>query len=189
MNLTDVEEARLLALTVSGTRLALLTAMGDESTAGTEVAGSGYVRRAPSWGAPAGGQIANSAPVLLIDMPACVTYGWELWSDDGLERRWYGYWSPTVTTWDTGVFTATAHGYVDDEPLIFLPGFVPTGLVALTPYYVRDATANTFAVAAAPGGAALAVAGTGSAAFGRVITVDAGESFEIKTGQLVLTMD
>lgn len=55
----------------------------------------------------------------------------------------------------TDIFTATAHGYVLDQPIVFSAMTGGAGLVAGTTYYARTITANTFQVAAAPGGAAV----------------------------------
>ncbi|MBX4870579.1 hypothetical protein HJA85_27030 [Rhizobium bangladeshense] len=69
----------------------------------------------------------------------------------------------TVTVATPGVFTWTAHGLVDGTPIKFsTTGALPTGLTAGTTYYVVGSTANTFSVAAAPGGSAIATSGTQS---------------------------
>lgn len=64
----------------------------------------------------------------------------------------------------TDVFTATAHGYSNGQPVMFRSaGTIPAGLTAGTKYFIRDATANTFKVALTVGGAAVDIttAGTG----------------------------
>jgi len=55
----------------------------------------------------------------------------------------------------TDVVTSNGHGYVADDPVKFhdLTGGAP--LVEGTTYYARDITANTFKLAAAPGGVAI----------------------------------
>jgi hypothetical protein len=55
----------------------------------------------------------------------------------------------------TDIFTATAHGYVLDQPIVFSGMTGGAGLTAGTTYYARTITANTFQVAAAPAGAAV----------------------------------
>lgn len=66
--------------------------------------------------------------------------------------------TPAVLSW-------LAHGLNNGTPLtLATSGALPTGLVAGTTYYVRDAAANTFSLAAAPGGAAIATSGTQSGA-------------------------
>ena len=68
----------------------------------------------------------------------------------------------TVTAATDDIFTKTAHGLTDTTPVIlsFSSGF--TGITSGTRYFVRDADANTFKLAATSGGAAIdiTVAGT-----------------------------
>ena len=69
-----------------------------------------------------------------------------------------------VFTADSGtdVITSNAHGLVNGETLRFKGGNLPAGLSQVTLYYVRDATTNTFKVAATAGGAAINLASNGS---------------------------
>lgn len=55
----------------------------------------------------------------------------------------------------TDVFTSTAHGYSNGDPIAFssITGGAP--IVAGTTYYARDVTANTFKIAATAGGVAI----------------------------------
>lgn len=63
----------------------------------------------------------------------------------------------------TDVITSTAHGFVDGKVgQCTTTGTLPGGLALLTDYFVRDATANTFKLSAAPGGAAIDITSTGS---------------------------
>ena len=62
----------------------------------------------------------------------------------------------------TDVITANAHGLINGETLRFKGGDLPSGLVQVTLYYVRDVTTNTFKVAATSGGAAINLADAGS---------------------------
>ncbi|MGM4891268.1 hypothetical protein [Tardiphaga sp. 839_C3_N1_4] len=71
----------------------------------------------------------------------------------------------TVTIASPGVFTDTAHGFVGGETISFTTtGALPTGLTAGTTYYVLASglTANSYSVAATPGGAAIATTGSQS---------------------------
>lgn len=67
--------------------------------------------------------------------------------------------TPAVVTWN-------GHGLVAGQPVVFSNegGTLPTGLTAGTTYYVvaGDLTANSFSVAATPGGAAIDTTGAGS---------------------------
>ena len=60
-----------------------------------------------------------------------------------------------------------AHGYSDTQKIVFINGTPPGGLTEGTTYFVRDATTDTFKVAATSGGAAINL--TGAASFGCVV--------------------
>ncbi len=61
--------------------------------------------------------------------------------------------SPTFTN-ATNIVNANAHGLINGTRVVITAtGGIPTGLAVDTNYYVRDATANTFKIAATPGGA------------------------------------
>lgn len=62
----------------------------------------------------------------------------------------------------TDIFTATAHGLVDTTAIWIDAVTLPGGLTAGTLYFVRDATANTFKVAATSGGTAINITSNGS---------------------------
>lgn len=64
----------------------------------------------------------------------------------------------------TNLFTATAHGIIANQPvMIRTAGYTAgTPLLARRVYFARDITANTFAVALTPGGAAIDVTVDGS---------------------------
>lgn len=70
----------------------------------------------------------------------------------------------TVTIAAPGVFTWTAHGLAVDTPVKFsTTGALPTGVTAGTTYYVKTVpSADTFQIAATPGGAAITTTGTQS---------------------------
>lgn len=69
----------------------------------------------------------------------------------------------TVTIAAPAVFTWTAHGLPAGAPIVFsTTGALPTGITAGTTYYVLSPAANTFNVAATPGGAAITTTGTQS---------------------------
>ena len=64
--------------------------------------------------------------------------------------------SPCVVSW-------TAHGLSDNDPVKFsTTGALPTGLTAGTTYYVKAKTADTFQLAATPGGTAKNTSGSQS---------------------------
>jgi hypothetical protein len=72
-------------------KVALVTANGDDATAGTEVTGSSYARQSLTVGAASGGATSNSADLVFSGMPACTVVGVEVWDNAGTPvRLWYG---------------------------------------------------------------------------------------------------
>lgn len=94
-NLTNVAENLMLdALVgtasysaVTPIKLALVTAAGSDSAAGTEVSGGSYSRQNITFAAASGGSISNNAAVTFTSMPACTVVGIELWDSSGTPRR------------------------------------------------------------------------------------------------------
>ena len=76
---------------------------------------------------------------------------------------------PVTFTIATDTATATAHGLLADDEITFAAttGTLPTGLADRTAYYVRSTglTANTFTVAATPGGTAIDLTGTATGSY------------------------
>lgn len=70
----------------------------------------------------------------------------------------------TISNASPGVVTWTAHGLVVNRSVVFTTtGGLPTGLTAGTVYYVKTVpTADTFTVAATPGGTAIVTSSAGS---------------------------
>lgn len=69
----------------------------------------------------------------------------------------------TITNASPGVVTWNAHGFSVDMPVVFsTTGALPTGLTAGVTYYIKSVTANTFTVAASPGGLAINTSSAGS---------------------------
>lgn len=71
-------------------KLALMTANGSDSAAGTEVVGGSYARQSVTLAAAAAGTTSNSGTVTYTAMPACTVVGLEVWNSDGSVRLWYG---------------------------------------------------------------------------------------------------
>ena len=94
-NLPDIIENQLLDALVGTTaysvttpiKLALVTANGSDSAAGTEVTGGSYARQTITFGAASSGQIANNASVTFTSMPACTVVGIELYDSAGSPKR------------------------------------------------------------------------------------------------------
>ncbi|MFI6491230.1 hypothetical protein [Streptomyces sp. NPDC050564] len=98
-NLTNTGENRALdwinGLTATAPttplKVALVTAAGDDATAGTEVTGGSYARKNLTVGAAVSGATTNSADLSWTGMPACTIVGWEIWDSAGTPvRLWYG---------------------------------------------------------------------------------------------------
>ncbi|MFF8589959.1 hypothetical protein ACF061_00725 [Streptomyces sp. NPDC015220] len=72
-------------------KVALVTASGDDATAGTEVTGGGYSRQSLTVAASVGGATANSTDLVWSSMPACTVVGVEVWDSASTPvRLWYG---------------------------------------------------------------------------------------------------
>lgn len=72
-------------------KVALVTANGDDATAGTEVTGGSYTRQSLTVGAASAGATSNSADLVFSGMPACTVVGVEIWDNAGTPvRLWYG---------------------------------------------------------------------------------------------------
>jgi hypothetical protein len=93
----------------------------------------------------------------------------------------------TFTAATTDVISCTAHGLLDGDTIqVSSAGTLPAGLTALTVYYVRDKTTDTFKVALTSGGTAIDITdtGTGTHSFRKSpavasITVDDGVEITI----------
>lgn len=70
----------------------------------------------------------------------------------------------TITIAAPGVITWTGHGLTNDTPVVFsTTGALPTGIVAGTTYFVRNAATNTFELSLTRGGvASITTSGTQS---------------------------
>jgi hypothetical protein len=98
-NLTNTAENRCLdfinGLTATAPttplKVALVTANGDDATAGTEVTGGGYARQSLTVAAAVNGATSNSADLVWTNMPAVTVVGVEIWDSAGTPvRLWYG---------------------------------------------------------------------------------------------------
>ncbi|MEV0237568.1 hypothetical protein [Nonomuraea sp. NPDC050786] len=82
--------------------LALLTAAGSDSSAGTEVVGGSYARQNITLAAASGGATSNTNLVSFVDMPACTVVAVAIYENGG-GRIWHGTLtaSKTVNAGDT----------------------------------------------------------------------------------------
>lgn len=106
-NLPDTIENQLLDALVGTSsysmttpaKLALMTANGNDSTPGTEVAGGSYARQTIAFDAASGGSIANNAVINFTGMPAATVVGIEIYDSAGTPKRLaYGALTANKTT-------------------------------------------------------------------------------------------
>jgi hypothetical protein len=72
-------------------KVALVTANGTDTAAGTEVTGGSYARQELAVAAAVGGATSNSADLIFTGMPAATVVGVEIWDSAGTPvRLWYG---------------------------------------------------------------------------------------------------
>jgi hypothetical protein len=134
------------------------------ATGANELSGSGYARVPCSFNASSGGVRTLSA-VTNFTVGAGHTVRWEgLWQSSTFKGYSPNGGSPKEFMADaaTDVVTVPGHGYVNTDTIVFYGGTVPSPLVEGTVYYVRDATTDTFKVAATSGGAAIDLIGAGA---------------------------
>lgn len=97
-NLTDAAENALVdalfgtAAYTAGTpiKVALVTVIGTDAAAGTEVTGGSYARQTITFNAAAAGAASNSAAINFTGMPACTVVGVDIWNSAGTVRLAYG---------------------------------------------------------------------------------------------------
>lgn len=191
-NLTDYEENRLLDLSVVlGDYVGLLTGLGSDSAAGTEVAGGGYARAAVSFASAASGSKVSNAYHNFMSMPAVTVQGWGIYSAaTSGNRKWYGLFKPRtgVASASGNTVTSVAHGLSDGARVVFQNGYAPAGATASTNYFVVGSTTDTFQIATTSGGSAIDLTADGNVVFGDVLTINAGEVLSIPVGSLVLSL-
>jgi hypothetical protein len=72
-------------------KVALVTANGTDTAAGTEVTGGSYARQNLAVAAASSGATSNSADLVWTGMPAATVVGVEIWDNAGVPvRLWYG---------------------------------------------------------------------------------------------------
>ena len=149
----------------------------NELTGGTPA----YARKAITVNAASAGQRLLNAAVT-FDVPA------------GTTVRWVGFWNSTtfrdcapnggytpknfMSIASSDLVYSEGHGYSDGTTIVFYNGTTPAPLVEGTVYYVRDATTDSFKVAATAGGAAINL--TGATSFGCVVCRIAEEVFALQ---------
>lgn len=99
-SLTDTGENRALDWLTGNTvtapvlplQVALVTVIGSDAAAGTEVVGGSYARQSVTFTASAGGATSNSGTLTWSNMPACTVVGVDVFDSAGSPVRWW--WAP-----------------------------------------------------------------------------------------------
>lgn len=143
-------------------------------TTGTDEISGGspaYARQSVTWNAASGGAV-TAVSDLVFDVAL------------GTTTAWVGFWSavsggtyygstpveaglavPFQARATDDIFTAESHGLVDLQSVVLVDtqgATIPGGFVEGTTYYVRDATVDTFKLAATSGGSAVDVTADGA---------------------------
>lgn len=177
--------------TAAATYVALHT--GDPGETGTnEVSGGSYARQAATWNAASSGISTNDGALSFADMPACTVVAASVWDASSagnmLFAGFLGTGSPKgvfTAEADDDIFTSKGHGLSDTHAVVLyvegLGATIPTGVTAGTVYYVRDATTDTFKLAATSGGSAINITVDGNGGFIKVTpkVVNAADTFQI----------
>jgi hypothetical protein len=190
------------------THVSLFTVVSADGATFTEPVGNAYARvavtnNATNWPAAGSGLKSNGTA---ITFPKATPGGW------GTIRGWgihdaasagnLLFWGllarneeiAVVDDIATNLFKCPGHGFTLDMPVAFqtLPSVaLPTGVVAGTTYYARTITTNSFAVAAAPGGAEIDITVVGGGLVWEDLskTVAAEDTASFAVGELDITQD
>lgn len=196
---TATRNAMLTAEQASSAFVSAHTAFpGDAGS--SEVSGVPYVRQAVAYGAAAGGQMSNSAPIS-IPIPVGNVVTWlGLWTlvAVGVHRANMplggNAGTPFYVSASDDTFRSDGHGLANGDQIVLMDtniGGVPGGFTEGTVYFVRDVAGDTFKLAATSGGAAIDATTDGTGFVTRVTPADftllAG-TIEIAAGQLVANL-
>lgn len=149
------------------THMSLHSAIPDESGSNELSGGSPpYARQATAWAASANGQkLGTNTPAFPV--PPLATVKYIGYFDAASGGNWIGYsvagGSPFAYRVDQAndAINADGHALQNDQLCVFFNGNAPGGLTAGVEYFVINATADTFQVAASQGGAAIVLTSDG----------------------------
>lgn len=143
------------------------------TTGANEISGGApaYARQTITFDEASGGS-SNSSVAPVFDVPASTTIQFVgYWSSPGSPDEFLAF-SPvgnTIIIQDSLVdvtndeIDAVAHGFIDDDQIVFLDGTPPGGLSEGTLYWVISAAADLFQVSATQGGGAITLTNQGDA--------------------------
>jgi hypothetical protein len=93
-------------------KVALVTATGTASAAGTEVSGGSYARQTITFAAASAGAISSNVALTYTSMPACTVTGVDEWDSAGTPiRRWFGNLSASKTVNSGDTFSIASGSY------------------------------------------------------------------------------
>jgi hypothetical protein len=140
------------------------------ATGANELTGGSYARQTATFNAASGGQRLLSASVAFSGLPSC-TVRWVSFWQSGTFRGAVPNGGATprnfVSLASNDTFYSPSHGYSDNQKVVFWQGTVPGGLTAGAVYFVRDASTDTFKIAATAGGTAINL--TSAPSFGCIV--------------------
>lgn len=188
----DAAKAVMLDALLGGGAVQYASLHTAYSTSGAnEVTGGSpaYARKAITYGANSGGA-SDSSVAPTFDAPTGITFGFVGFWSAVTAGTFYGMFplhssanNPKLFTGESldDVVTCIAHGFSDTDTVVVFGDNLPTGLTAGTVYYVRDATTDTFKLAATSGGAAIDLTADGSGEVQRItpITTTAQTEFTL----------
>jgi hypothetical protein len=129
-------------------------------TGANEVSGGtpAYTSKAITYGVSTAGearQIISGATT--FDVPPCTVRWVTVWDSANMLFVSPNGGAPREFSAElaSNVLTVPAHGWADDDPIVFYMSTPPAGLTAGTVYYVINSTVDTFQVSATVGGAAI----------------------------------
>lgn len=120
-NLVTVEANHILDATNGTTayanpttpiKVALNTAVGSASSAGTEVTGGSYARQSITFAAASAEAVSSNAGLTYTNMPACTVTSIDEWDSAGTPiRRWWGTLTASKTVNSGDTFTIASGSY------------------------------------------------------------------------------
>lgn len=178
----------------------LMTAVADpEAGSFTEVTGGSYARQSSSFGtqSPTGSISSTGAitfPTATADWGTVIAFG-VFDADTTGNLLYWGYLGATpvnfTTSGSSDEFLAPAHGYSNDDDVRFEPtpgGSLPSGISAVTTYYVVSASVDTYMAAATQAGVPIDVgAGSGVGVSLTPRTIQTDDTAEFADGAITVT--
>lgn len=152
----------LTAGSIAGTTVGTTQSPGDNTT---KLATTAFVTAAVSaggGGAFRGALLYNSANITGLNLTTAIPIPFNS-ADRDTDNIHPLAATVTITIATPGVITWTGHNFLAGSPIVLTTtGALPTGLTAGTTYYVVNPAANTFQLAATPGGSAINTTGSQS---------------------------